>query len=66
MKLIDKGTKFVSEVRQEMSKVSWPTWEELKGSTIMVLIISLLFSVYIFVIDQALTFTIRLVFGTGP
>jgi preprotein translocase subunit SecE len=65
MKLVDKGTKFVSEVRQEMSKVSWPTFEELKGSTIMVLVISLLFSIYIFVIDQALTVTIRLVFGTN-
>jgi preprotein translocase subunit SecE len=65
MKLFDKGTKFVTEVRQEMSKVSWPNWTELKSSTIMVLIISLLFSVYIFVIDQALTFAIRLIFGTN-
>ncbi len=64
MKLVEKSTKFVSEVRQEMSKVSWPAWEELKGSTIMVLVISLLFSIYIFVIDQALTVTIKLIFGT--
>ena len=28
--MIEKIKKFLSDVRFEMSKVSWPTWEELK------------------------------------
>ena len=34
-----------------MDKVSWPTWEELKGSTYVVLFLSLILIVFLFFID---------------
>jgi preprotein translocase subunit SecE len=29
---------YVSETREELRKCSWPTWEELKGSTALVIV----------------------------
>ena len=43
-----------------MAKVTWPNWVELKGSTILVIIISIFFAVYIGLIDIILSFTRRL------
>jgi len=62
MKLIEKPVKFFSDVSQEMSKVSWPSYEELKGSTIIVIILSLLLSLYIFASDWILTRILNLFF----
>lgn len=52
---VEKFKKFLKEVRVEMSKVTWPTWIELKGSTILVMLVSLFFAVYIFFIDLIIT-----------
>ena len=54
MPLIDKPKQFFREVRLEMSKVSWPSREELKGSTTVVITISLVFALYTFVADRVL------------
>jgi len=62
MKLIQKPVKFVNEVGQEMSKVSWPTYDELKESTIIVIVLSLIFVVYIFAADWVLSKIMRLIF----
>ena len=40
-----------------LNKVSWPSWDELRTSTIIVLIASLIFSVIIYVIDTSVGFT---------
>ena len=42
---------FLKEVRQELAKVIWPTWDELVGSTIIVLIIIEAFSIYLGALD---------------
>lgn len=62
MALIDKASKFMSEVKVEMSKVTWPTIDELKSSTKIVIILSLAFALYIFGIDQVLTQLIQLIY----
>ena len=36
---------------EELRKCSWPTWEELKGSTVLVGISILLLGVFTFVVD---------------
>jgi preprotein translocase subunit SecE len=54
MALIDKPKQFFQDVRLEMSKVSWPSRAELKGSTTVVITISLMFALYVFVADQVL------------
>jgi len=55
MGLIQKVTKFKDDVVIEMSKVSWPSLESLKGSTWVVIALSIFISLYIFVIDKALS-----------
>ena len=53
--MIKKIRQFLEDVRIEMKKVSWPTFEELRGSTYVVLSLSLLLAVFLFVVDFILT-----------
>ena len=53
--MINKFQKFGSDVKYEMSKVSWPDWDGLKGSTYVVLVFSLILTLYLFVVDLFLS-----------
>ena len=52
---------FGSDVKYEMGKVSWPDWDGLRGSTYVVLIFSLIISVYLFVVDFVLSKSISII-----
>ena len=54
---------FISEVRQEVSKVTWPTWKEVWITTLMVLIMVALASIFFLLVDQALSHIVRFVLG---
>lgn len=56
---------FMREVRQEVAKVTWPTWKEVWITTLMVLIMVALASVFFLLVDQALSHVVRLVLGVG-
>lgn len=56
---------FVQQVRQEARKVTWPTRKETTVSTIMVFVMVALASVFFFVVDQLLSWGVRLIFGVG-
>jgi preprotein translocase subunit SecE len=43
--------RFLKEVQSEMAKVTWPTFRQLVGSTIIVLILVCFFAVYLGAID---------------
>ncbi len=47
-----KAKEFVTEVRTEMRKVSFPTREEVVGTTVVVLVTSFVFAVFLFVSDR--------------
>ena len=49
--MIKKVQQFGYDVKFEMNKVSWPDWSDLKGSTYIVLILSLILTVFLFIID---------------
>ncbi|MBH09250.1 MAG: preprotein translocase subunit SecE [Candidatus Marinimicrobia bacterium] len=53
--MIRKLQKFLMDVKFEMNKVSWPQWEELRGSTYVVLYLSLLLIVFLFFVDLILS-----------
>ena len=53
--MIKRIREFFEGVVFEMKKVSWPTWSELKSSTAVVLIFSLILSVFLFVVDLILS-----------
>ncbi len=45
-----------------MAKVSWPTRDELKGSTIIVIILTLAFSIFIYGVDKILGELIKILY----
>jgi len=47
----EKIINFFTDVKKEMEKVTWPTREELTESTKIVIIVSLLISVFTYVVD---------------
>jgi preprotein translocase subunit SecE len=53
------------EVKQEGAKVTWPTRKETNVSTGMVFVMVMLAAVFFFLIDQVLSWGVRLIFGLG-
>ncbi|MCB1521410.1 MAG: preprotein translocase subunit SecE [Hyphomicrobiaceae bacterium] len=56
---------FIQEVRTETSKVTWPTWKEVWITTIMVLIMVTLASLFFLLADQVLGWLISAVLSIG-
>jgi preprotein translocase subunit SecE len=54
--MFEKAKKFVADVWIELKKVSWPSREELRGSTVVVIVAVILISVVIGVVDRILSF----------
>ena len=42
---------FVAETREELRKCTWPTWDELKGSTILVTVTIFLLGAFTVAVD---------------
>ncbi len=53
---------FVKDVRMESAKISWPTRDELRDSTTVVIITVLLIAAFIGIVDRILTAGIGLIF----
>src|SRR5262249_53233603 len=49
--LIARLSVFVQETREELNKCSWPTWDELKGSTVLVMVAMVLLGLFTFAAD---------------
>ena len=45
---------YVLETREELRKCTWPTWEELRGSTVLVVVSIVLLGAFTVVVDFAL------------
>ncbi len=56
---------FIQEVRQEVAKVTWPTRKEVWITTLMVLIMVALASIFFLLVDQTLSWIVRFVLGLG-
>lgn len=52
--MFGKIKRYIENVQIEMKKVSWPTWDELKGSTYIVLSLSLILAIFLFIVDYVL------------
>ncbi|MFM1746256.1 MAG: preprotein translocase subunit SecE [Bacteroidota bacterium] len=46
-----------------MNKVSWPTWNELQGSAVVVLVATLIFGFVIFLIDAVFQGSLNLIYN---
>ena len=49
--MIAKIKNFASDVMKEMKKVSWPSKEQLKESTTVVIVSTLVFTVFVYLVD---------------
>ena len=56
---------FIQEVRQEASKVTWPTRKETSISTAMVFLFVIVASIFFLIVDQFLQLGVRTIFGFG-
>ena len=56
---------FIRQVRQEVSKVTWPTRKETGITTVMVFIFVAIMAVFFLIVDQIASFLVRLVLGIG-
>ena len=56
---------FIEEVRQEVSKVTWPTWKEVWITTAMVLVMVALTAVFFLVTDMVISSVVQFVLGLG-
>ena len=45
---------YVLETREELRKCTWPTWDELRGSTVLVMVSIVLLGVFTVIIDFGL------------
>lgn len=59
---MNKITQYVNDVQQELSKVSWPTREELIETTMVVMVICAICSVFVFGVDVILSKLLGLIF----
>ena len=56
---------FMREVRQEVSKVTWPSRKETGVTTAMVFVMSVVAALFFFFTDKIIALVIQLVLGIG-
>ena len=59
------AAEFVQQVRQEVARVTWPTRRETLVTTAMVFVMVFIAAAFFFVVDQMLSYGVRVLFGLG-
>jgi preprotein translocase subunit SecE len=54
-----RARRFLGEVRSELGRVTWPTRREVWATTIVVILTSMLFGIYLYVVDLLLSAFIK-------
>ena len=54
---------FLSEVRNELKRVTWPTQREVYATTIVVILVSMFFGLYLWLLDIGMDRIVRWIFG---
>ena len=60
--MIDGAIRFFKEVRSEMKSVTWPTKDDLKEGTIVVIVMSVIVALFLSGVDFLFGLAIRSVF----
>jgi preprotein translocase subunit SecE len=55
---------FFSEVRSELKKVTWPSWQEVQTTTVVVIATTFFFGFYLYGLDLLMTKLFTRVLGT--
>ena len=62
---LEKGSKkegvgeFIRETREELNRTSFPSSEDVRNTTIIVIVSVIFFAVYLFLIDQGWTYVLQ-------
>ncbi len=59
---IARARRFLSEVRNELTRVSWPARGEVWATTLVVILVSALFGIYLYAVDLGVSAGVRWVF----
>jgi preprotein translocase subunit SecE len=59
---IERARLFLSEVRNELKRVTWPSGKEVYATTIVVILTSLFFGLYLWIIDLGVDRLVRGIF----
>ena len=59
---ITRARRFLLDVRAELGRVTWPTRREVWATTIVVILVSLVFGIYLYVVDLSLTKLVTWIF----
>ena len=54
----ERTGQFLHDVRAEMKRVSWPSLNDVRNTTIIVLVAVIFFAVYLFLVDRGVSFLI--------
>lgn len=65
MTVLEKIQKYLKETSAELRKMTWPTKEELIGSTIVTCVVSFVVAIFVGIVDRLLTLGIHAIFGGG-
>ncbi|MBF0152432.1 MAG: preprotein translocase subunit SecE [Magnetococcales bacterium] len=60
---VSEVKQYLSDVRNELRKVVWPTRKDTSNTTILVLAMVFLVSLFLWLIDSVLSLLVRLVVG---
>lgn len=61
--MIERIKNYLAETRTELKKVTWPSRQDLVDSTRVVIVATLIVTVFTGIVDQILSRIIKLVFG---
>ena len=61
--MIERIRLYLSETKTELKKVTWPSRQDLIDSTKVVIVATLIMTVFVGIVDQVLSRIIKLVFG---
>jgi len=62
VRMKEKIIAFFTDVVKEMRKVTWPTYDELRDSTLIVIVVCGVFTAFIYVLDTAVSKFLQLIF----
>ena len=51
---LERARLFLSEVRNELKRVTWPSQKEVYATTVVVILTSMFFGLYLFILDYGL------------
>jgi preprotein translocase subunit SecE len=60
---LERARVFLSEVRNELKRVTWPSQKEVYATTVVVLITSIFFGLYLFLLDLGIDRVVTWIFN---